>query len=145
MDKVPEAVSVVARLRAVPTNRILIQNRLESRMNDKDALAVCVKPLHYYYNRVRMMSKSMMDVLCLYLQVENILLFFVICILCFSLSVFILMFIISFASLLKTLHFVCVYVCIYVYMYICRCIAAFVYNNNRIINQFYSLCCETLN
>lgn len=53
MDKVPEAVSVVARLRAVPTNRILIQNRLESRMNDKDALAVCVKPLHYYYNRVR--------------------------------------------------------------------------------------------
>lgn len=52
-DKVPEAVSVVARLRAVPTNRILVQNRFESRTNDREALAVCVKPLHYYYNRVR--------------------------------------------------------------------------------------------
>lgn len=51
-DKVPEAVSVVARLRAAPTNRIFIQNRLESRINEKEALAVCVKPLHYYYNRV---------------------------------------------------------------------------------------------
>lgn len=52
-DKVPEAVSVVARLRAIPTNRILVQNRLESRTSDKEALAICVKPLHYYYNRVQ--------------------------------------------------------------------------------------------
>lgn len=49
---VPEAVSVVARLRAAPTNRILVQNRHESRTSDKQSLAICVKPLHYYYNRV---------------------------------------------------------------------------------------------
>ncbi|XP_012217351.1 uncharacterized protein [Linepithema humile] len=51
-NKVPEAVSVVARLRAAPTNRILVQNRHESRTNGKESLAICVKPLHYYYNRV---------------------------------------------------------------------------------------------
>lgn len=57
-NKVPEAVSVVARLRAIPTNRILVQNRHESRTNDKESLAICVKPLHYYYNRVCSLHKS---------------------------------------------------------------------------------------
>lgn len=52
-DKVPETVSVVARLKAAPTNRILVQNRPENRSKDKELLAVCVKPLHYDYNRVR--------------------------------------------------------------------------------------------
>ncbi|XP_078038157.1 uncharacterized protein LOC144470636 [Augochlora pura] len=51
-DKVPETVSVVARLKAAPTNRILVQNRPETRAEDKELLAVCVKPLHYDYNRV---------------------------------------------------------------------------------------------
>ncbi|XP_053990572.1 uncharacterized protein LOC128882829 [Hylaeus volcanicus] len=51
-DKVPETVSVVARLKAVPTNRILVQNRPETRSKEKELLAVCVKPLHYDYNRV---------------------------------------------------------------------------------------------
>ncbi|XP_076170321.1 uncharacterized protein LOC143148178 isoform X2 [Ptiloglossa arizonensis] len=51
-DKVPETVSVVARLKATPTNRILVQNRPESRSKEKELLAVCVKPLHYDYNRV---------------------------------------------------------------------------------------------
>ncbi|XP_076763785.1 uncharacterized protein LOC143431133 [Xylocopa sonorina] len=51
-DRVPETVSVVARLKATPTNRILVQNRPESRTKDKELLAVCVKPLHYDYNRV---------------------------------------------------------------------------------------------
>ncbi|KAG7189458.1 hypothetical protein KM043_017154 [Ampulex compressa] len=51
-DKVPETVSIVARLKASPTNRILIQNRPEDRTVDKEPLAVCVKPLHYDYNRV---------------------------------------------------------------------------------------------
>ncbi|XP_076289248.1 uncharacterized protein LOC143213364 [Lasioglossum baleicum] len=51
-DRVPETVSVVARLKAAPTNRILVQNRPETRTQDKELLAVCVKPLHYDYNRV---------------------------------------------------------------------------------------------
>ncbi|XP_076646085.1 uncharacterized protein LOC143355276 [Halictus rubicundus] len=51
-DRVPETVSVVARLKAAPTNRILVQNRPETRTEDKELLAVCVKPLHYDYNRV---------------------------------------------------------------------------------------------
>lgn len=51
-DRVPETVSVVARLKAAPTNRILVQNRPEGRAKDKELLAVCVKPLHYDYNRV---------------------------------------------------------------------------------------------
>ena len=51
-DGVPETVSVVARLKASPTNRILVQNRPETRTKDKELLAVCVKPLHYDYNRV---------------------------------------------------------------------------------------------
>ncbi|XP_015435813.1 PREDICTED: LOW QUALITY PROTEIN: uncharacterized protein LOC107191321 [Dufourea novaeangliae] len=51
-DRVPETVSVVARLKAVPTNRILVQNRPESRTENKELLAICVKPLHYDYNRV---------------------------------------------------------------------------------------------
>lgn len=52
IDRVPETVSVVARLKASPTNRILIQNRPENRAKNKEMLAVCVKPLHYDYNRV---------------------------------------------------------------------------------------------
>ncbi|XP_043263633.1 uncharacterized protein LOC122403902 isoform X1 [Colletes gigas] len=51
-NRVPETVSVVARLKATPTNRILVQNRPESRSKEKELLAVCVKPLHYNYNRV---------------------------------------------------------------------------------------------
>ncbi|XP_060811054.1 beta-1,4-galactosyltransferase galt-1 isoform X2 [Bombus pascuorum] len=51
-DRVPETVSVVARLKAAPTNRILVQNRPETRTKDKELLAVCVKPLHYDYDRV---------------------------------------------------------------------------------------------
>ncbi|XP_034193188.2 uncharacterized protein LOC117610200 isoform X1 [Osmia lignaria lignaria] len=51
-DRVPETVSVVARLKAAPTNRILVQNRPETRTKDKESLAICVKPLHYDYNRV---------------------------------------------------------------------------------------------
>lgn len=51
-DSVPETVSVVARLKAAPTNRILVQNRPQNRSKDKELLAVCVKPLHYDYNRV---------------------------------------------------------------------------------------------
>lgn len=57
-DRVPETVSVVARLKAAPTNRILVQNRPESRTDDKELLAVCVKPLHYDYNRVRGIVKA---------------------------------------------------------------------------------------
>ncbi|XP_063975703.1 uncharacterized protein LOC135161763 [Diachasmimorpha longicaudata] len=49
---IPEAVSIVARLRASPTNRILVQNRPEDRPIDREPLGVCVKPLHYDYNRV---------------------------------------------------------------------------------------------
>ncbi|XP_003692331.1 uncharacterized protein LOC100865820 isoform X1 [Apis florea] len=52
IDRVPETVSVVARLKASPTNRILVQNRPENRAKNKEMLAVCVKPLHYDYNRV---------------------------------------------------------------------------------------------
>lgn len=51
-ERVPETVSVVARLKAPPTNRILVQNRPEGRAKEKQLLAVCVKPLHYDYNRV---------------------------------------------------------------------------------------------
>lgn len=51
-DSIPEAVSVVAKLRATPTNRILVLNRPEDRFKDREPLAVCVKPLHYDYNRV---------------------------------------------------------------------------------------------
>ncbi|XP_066592491.1 uncharacterized protein [Prorops nasuta] len=52
ISQVPEEVSVVARLRASPTNRIYVQNRPEDRPMKKQPLAVCVKPLHYDYNRV---------------------------------------------------------------------------------------------
>ncbi|XP_026673154.1 uncharacterized protein LOC108629486 isoform X2 [Ceratina calcarata] len=51
-DRIPETVSVVARLKANPTNRILVLNRPETRNNERVTLAVCVKPLHYDYNRV---------------------------------------------------------------------------------------------
>ncbi|XP_033211221.1 uncharacterized protein LOC117169137 [Belonocnema kinseyi] len=50
--KIPETVSIVARLRAQPTNRILVQNRPIERPVEKKPLAICVKPLHYDYNRV---------------------------------------------------------------------------------------------
>ncbi|XP_034941588.1 uncharacterized protein [Chelonus insularis] len=48
----PEAVSVVAKLRTLPTNRIFIQNRPKDRPTSRGKLAICVKPLHYDYNRV---------------------------------------------------------------------------------------------
>ncbi|KAG8041385.1 hypothetical protein G9C98_002373 [Cotesia typhae] len=48
----PESVSVVAKLRTAPANRIFIQNRPENRPNTRQDLAICVKPLHYDYNRV---------------------------------------------------------------------------------------------
>ncbi|XP_057332893.1 uncharacterized protein LOC130672365 [Microplitis mediator] len=48
----PESVSVVAKLRTSPANRILIQNRPEHRPKTRQDLAICVKPLHYDYNRV---------------------------------------------------------------------------------------------
>ncbi|XP_016839948.2 uncharacterized protein LOC100118938 [Nasonia vitripennis] len=51
-ELVPEAVSIVARLRAAPTNRILVQNRPAARPKERQPLAICVKPLHYQYNRV---------------------------------------------------------------------------------------------
>ncbi|XP_015597945.1 uncharacterized protein LOC107269043 [Cephus cinctus] len=50
--KVPHSVSVVARLRAPPTNHILVQNRPDDRPKIRESLAICVKPLHYNYNRV---------------------------------------------------------------------------------------------
>ncbi|KAK0172849.1 hypothetical protein PV328_006116 [Microctonus aethiopoides] len=49
---IPEAVSIVARLRASPTNRIHIQNRPQDRPVERQNLAICVKPLHFNYNRV---------------------------------------------------------------------------------------------
>lgn len=52
---IPEAVSIVARLRAPPTNRIFIQNRPQDRPTERESLAICVKPLHYNYNRVSLM------------------------------------------------------------------------------------------
>lgn len=55
--KIPETVSIVARLRAQPTNRILVQNRPIERPVEKKPLAICVKPLHYDYNRVGIFSK----------------------------------------------------------------------------------------
>lgn len=51
-DKIPETVSIVAKLRASPSNRILVQNRPLARSVNKNNLAICVKPLHYDYNRV---------------------------------------------------------------------------------------------
>lgn len=53
----PESVSVVAKLRTSPANRILIQNRPEHRPKTRQDLAICVKPLHYDYNRVSCDSK----------------------------------------------------------------------------------------
>lgn len=50
---VPETVSVVAKLGAQPTNRLLIQNRPDDRPRRRENLAICIKPLHYNYNRVR--------------------------------------------------------------------------------------------
>ncbi|KAK0167720.1 hypothetical protein PV327_001592 [Microctonus hyperodae] len=47
-----KAVSIVARLRASPTNRIHIQNRPQDRPVERQNLAICVKPLHFNYNRV---------------------------------------------------------------------------------------------
>ncbi|XP_011503517.1 PREDICTED: uncharacterized protein LOC105366691 isoform X2 [Ceratosolen solmsi marchali] len=51
-EQIPEAVSIVARLRASPTNRIVVQNRPVDRPKHRQSLAVCIKPLHYDYNRV---------------------------------------------------------------------------------------------
>ncbi|XP_012283915.1 beta-1,4-galactosyltransferase galt-1 isoform X2 [Orussus abietinus] len=51
-ERVPRAVSVVARLKAAPANRLLVRNRPEFRPKTRQPLAVCVKPLHYDYNRV---------------------------------------------------------------------------------------------
>ncbi|XP_015511370.1 uncharacterized protein [Neodiprion pinetum] len=51
-NAVPNSVSVVSRLKAPPAHRILIQNRPSDRPNKKEPLAVCVKPLHFEFNRV---------------------------------------------------------------------------------------------
>ncbi|XP_014215249.1 uncharacterized protein LOC106644315 [Copidosoma floridanum] len=51
-DRVPEAVSIVARLTVAPTNRMLVRNRPANRPKERKPLAICVKPLHYDYNRV---------------------------------------------------------------------------------------------
>ncbi|XP_058790320.1 uncharacterized protein LOC131663739 isoform X2 [Phymastichus coffea] len=51
-DRVPQSVSIVARLRTPPTNRLLVRNRPVDRPKERRPLAVCVKPLHYDYNRV---------------------------------------------------------------------------------------------
>ncbi|KAJ8678534.1 hypothetical protein QAD02_014321 [Eretmocerus hayati] len=51
-ERLPDAVSIVARLRVAPTNRLLVRNRLGNRPTARKPLAICVKPLHYEYNRV---------------------------------------------------------------------------------------------
>uniref|UniRef100_A0ABD2XMA2 Glycosyltransferase family 92 protein n=1 Tax=Trichogramma kaykai TaxID=54128 RepID=A0ABD2XMA2_9HYME len=51
-DRVPKEVSIVARLRVPPTNLIQVRNRPSQRPKERRPLAVCVKPLHYDYNRV---------------------------------------------------------------------------------------------
>lgn len=50
-NRIPSAVSIVAKLKAIPTNRILVQNRPENRKGEKKTLAICVKPIHYNYNK----------------------------------------------------------------------------------------------
>ena len=56
---VPTAVSVVARLRTRPHNMLAVRN-LDPKAHslDPNSLAVCVKPLHFSYNRVSPLLES---------------------------------------------------------------------------------------
>lgn len=52
---VPQAVSVVARLRVRPHNMLVVRELdrpADMPPPDPNSLAVCVKPLHFSYNRV---------------------------------------------------------------------------------------------
>lgn len=51
-NTIPESVSVVSKLKIQPTNRLKIQNRPDERPATRQTLGICVKPLHYNYNRV---------------------------------------------------------------------------------------------
>lgn len=53
----PTSVSVVSRLRHSPSNHLIVRNpdkdlSLVNRTTERDTLAVCVKPLHYFYDKV---------------------------------------------------------------------------------------------
>lgn len=54
---VPNSVSIVSRLRSPPSNHLLVHNpdkdpELVNRTGVFESIAVCVKPLHYFYNKV---------------------------------------------------------------------------------------------